>query len=103
MQGWGAEFLATLMVTLITLSAYEAAHTSSRHAHDSSWPQTTPMFSPNAALPVIAAHVAAALFSVSLFFFQLTILCIVVLLVVVELVVVIALIIVVVVGCLGVH
>ncbi|KAG7174959.1 Aquaporin PIP1-2-like [Homarus americanus] len=63
-QGWGAEFLATLVVTLISLSAYEATHAPSRYTKDAHSHHTTPMFSSNAAVPVIAAHIAAALFSV---------------------------------------
>ncbi|XP_042875084.1 lens fiber major intrinsic protein-like [Penaeus japonicus] len=61
-QGWGAEFLATLMVTLISLSAYEAAHAPSRYTKDAHWEATTPRFTPSAAVPVVAAHTAAALF-----------------------------------------
>ncbi|KAK8731330.1 hypothetical protein OTU49_007549 [Cherax quadricarinatus] len=62
-QGWGAEFLATLVVTLISLSAYEAAHAPSRYTKDAHAQHTTPLFAPGAAVPVVAAHVAAALFS----------------------------------------
>ncbi|XP_053648060.1 lens fiber major intrinsic protein isoform X1 [Cherax quadricarinatus] len=65
-QGWGAEFLATLVVTLISLSAYEAAHAPSRYTKDAHAQHTTPLFAPGAAVPVVAAHVAAALFSSSL-------------------------------------
>nr|XP_027233795.1 probable aquaporin TIP4-1 [Penaeus vannamei] len=50
------------MVTLISLSAYEAAHAPSRYTKDAHWEATTPRFTPSAAVPVVAAHTAAALF-----------------------------------------
>ncbi|XP_064122331.1 lens fiber major intrinsic protein-like isoform X1 [Macrobrachium rosenbergii] len=62
-QGWGAEFLATLFVTLISLSAYESTHAPSRYTKDTQGDTTTPKFTPSSAIPVIAGHTAAALFS----------------------------------------
>ncbi|XP_045617851.1 LOW QUALITY PROTEIN: lens fiber major intrinsic protein [Procambarus clarkii] len=62
-QGWGAEFLATLVVTLISLPAYEAAHAPSRYTKDAHAHHTMPLFVPSAAVPLAAAHVSAALFS----------------------------------------
>ncbi|KAK7069593.1 hypothetical protein SK128_028264 [Halocaridina rubra] len=62
-QGWGAEFLATMFVTLISLSAYESAHAPSRYTKDDHGDSTTPKFTPSAVVPVVAVHTAAALFS----------------------------------------
>nr|UUB84308.1 big brain protein-1 [Carcinus maenas] len=50
-QGWGAEFLSTVLVTLVSLSAY---HTTVS--------KTTPLFDLSAALPITTAHIVAALF-----------------------------------------
>ncbi|XP_045130459.1 lens fiber major intrinsic protein-like [Portunus trituberculatus] len=50
-QGWGAEFLSTVLVTLVSLSAYQT-----RAA------KTTPLFDTTAALPITTAHVVAAVF-----------------------------------------
>ncbi|KAK3893713.1 hypothetical protein Pcinc_002487, partial [Petrolisthes cinctipes] len=60
-QGWGAEFLATVLVTLVSLSAYPSTRNSSPPPPNAP-SHPTPLFIPNAALPVTAAHIAAALF-----------------------------------------
>ncbi|XP_050697431.1 aquaporin-1-like [Eriocheir sinensis] len=52
-QGWGAEFLSTVLVTLVSLSAYQSHPAASKN---------TPLFEPSAALPITTAHIVAALF-----------------------------------------
>ena len=66
-QGWGAEFFATLLVSLVSLSSYEIPQPNTRLScsktttSDSACPRT----GTGAVVPLAAAHTSAALFTVS--------------------------------------
>ena len=64
-QGWGAEFFATLLVSLVSLSSYEIPQPNTRLSKgktttsDLACPRTTT----SSVVPLAAAHTGAALFT----------------------------------------